>query len=58
MKKKITQDSINNFEYLKSKLCTKNLYMALDKIENLMLDITKLRAENIELKYQKKANDK
>lgn len=32
--KKITQDSINNFEYLKSKLCTKNLYMALDKIDN------------------------
>ena len=33
-------------------------HMALDKIENLMLDITKLRAENMELKYQKKANDK
>ena len=32
--KKITQDSIKNFEYLKSKLCTKNLYMALDKIDN------------------------
>ena len=33
--KKITQDSIKNFEYLKSKLCTKNLYMcSCIKIDN------------------------
>lgn len=29
-------------------------HMALDKMESLMLDIKKLRAENMELKFQKK----
>lgn len=32
-------------------------HMALDKMESLMLDIKKLRAENMELKYHKKPSE-